>query len=130
MINRVIVRYALICASTSALNLLIQWGCTAGAGLGVSLSLLIGTAGALVPKYVLDRNLVFAGHGADLSTDTGRFFLYASLGAAMTLLFWAIELGLVAAWDDPAAQYVGGAVGLLVTHALKYQLDRRFVFKK
>lgn len=130
MTNSVVLRYVAICASTSALNLLIQWACTSGAGLGVSLSLLIGTAGALIPKYVLDRNLVFAGHGADLSTDTSRFFLYASLGAVMTLLFWAIELGLVAVWDDPSAQYFGGAAGLLVTHALKYQLDRRFVFKK
>lgn len=121
-------RYALFCAIGASINLGSQWVCTHLLSATLLVSMAVGTAAGLVPKYLLDRNYIFDGRGAGLREDTRRFLTYASFGVVTTLAFWLIEWLATLASDHPDAQYVGGAIGLVLTYYAKYLLDRRWVF--
>lgn len=121
-------RYAFFCLIGSSINLTVQWICSRAFSAPLWVALAAGTAAGLVPKYILDRNFIFEGHGATFREDTRRFFFYASFGLVTTLIFWGIEWSATLVSSHPAAQYVGGAVGLAITYTMKYLMDRKWVF--
>ena len=90
--------------------------------------LVAGTAAGLVFKYLLDKRFIFRDRQGGGAAHVRKFGLYAVMGLATTVIFWAAELGTAALTPDPRAPYVGGAIGLMLGYFIKYRLDRRFVF--
>ncbi len=94
----------------------------------VVLGMLAGTAVGLVTKFILDKLVVFGQRGGSAPAVMGKFALYSLFGVLTTGIFWGTELAFVRLWDAEASRYVGGAIGLTVGYAVKFLLDRRFVF--
>ncbi len=92
-------------------------------------ALLVGTFVGLVVKYVLDKKYIFGFRAHSFAEDASKFSAYALLGVATTAVFWAFEMGFHYLYGTAAMRYLGGAIGLALGYALKYELDRRFVFR-
>ncbi|MDZ7695466.1 MAG: GtrA family protein [Deltaproteobacteria bacterium] len=90
--------------------------------------LITGTLGGLVVKYLLDKHFIFYYQVAHIREEGVRFFLYSLMGIATTLIFWGTEIAFEMAFRSPYARYMGGLLGLIVGYAVKYRLDKRFVF--
>ena len=45
-----------------------------------------------------------------------------------TLVFWGTEFAFHLAFQTDAMRYLGGVIGLVIGYAIKYQLDKRYVF--
>ena len=87
-----------------------------------------GTATGLLAKYALDRRWIFRARPASLRRRSAEFVRYALTGVLTTCVFWATELAFAALGDAHWLRYAGAVLGLAVGYALKYRLDRRFVF--
>ncbi|WP_372015814.1 GtrA family protein [Pseudoxanthomonas sp. 10H] len=122
--------YALFAALSIAVNIGTQVAAMAlYAGPGaVPLSILAGTATGLVAKYVLDKRWIFAHVSRDRLHEARTFALYTGMGVVTTLVFWGTELAFHLLFASDAMRYLGGVAGLVVGYALKYRLDRRWVF--
>ena len=96
----------------------------------VQISVLIGTAAGLPVKYVLEKRFIFGFEPINLAHDGRVFMLYTLMGVATTLLFWATEYGFHLMFQTDAMRYVGAAIGLIAGNIIKYQLDKRYVFRK
>ena len=95
----------------------------------LQVSVLWGTAVGLVVKYVLDKRYVFGSQARDLRHDGRTFLLYTLMGVVTTLLFWATEAAFHLMFQSKAGRYSGAVLGLALGYAIKYRLDRRFVFR-
>ena len=95
----------------------------------VLLALAVGTAVGLVVKYLLDKRYIFLFRAQDIAHDGRTFALYTATGLATTAIFWGFELGFDRIFETRAMRYFGGVVGLAFGYLIKYQLDRRFVFR-
>ena len=96
----------------------------------ISLSIFAGTLTGLIVKYVLDKKYVFYDLDTGLSTDSRKFLLYSMMGVVTTLIFWGFEAGFQAIFQTKEMRYLGGVIGLAIGYYIKYQLDRRFVFRQ
>lgn len=121
--------YAAFCVLAISVNLGLQFVASRGLGLGYWPSLIVGTGGGLLFKYVLDRNYIFKAGGVGAAKDAARFSLYAGFGLFTTAVFWTAE------WvghywiEGEAGRYIGGGLGLCIGYALKYWMDSRWVFQ-
>lgn len=95
----------------------------------ISLAILVGTAVGLVLKYALDKRYIFKYQTHTLQHNSKTFTLYTVMGLATTLIFWGFELGFDALFQTKEMRYLGGVIGLTIGYYVKYQLDKRFVFK-
>lgn len=134
-LSRLTLAYALFAALATMLNLGSQWlllRLWSWAGLGPRLSvwaaLVCGTGVGLIVKYVLDKRYIFEDTTTGAMVHARKFTLYSFMGVATTAIFWSAELA--SSRIDPGGPliYLGGAIGLTAGYAVKYQLDRRFVF--
>ena len=82
----------------------------------------------LVSKYVLDKLYIFLFNTDSPREDLGIFILYCATGIATTAIFWGFELGFEFFLGGKAARYLGAVIGLSIGYAVKYQLDKRYVF--
>jgi putative flippase GtrA len=98
------------------------------AGWGLFPSVLAGTAGGLVFKYVWDKVLIFDYRAGSKARDAKTFLAYAVTGILTTAIFWGFEFGFDALFGTKLMRYVGAIMGLTIGYVLKYHLDRRFVF--
>jgi putative flippase GtrA len=96
----------------------------------VPLSILVGTAAGLPLKYVLEKRYIFSFAADNLAHDGRMFAVYSFMGVFTTALFWAVEWAFHAAFSTDAMRYLGGVIGLSLGYAIKYHLDKRFVFVK
>jgi len=55
--------------------------------------------------------------------------LYTYVGIFTTCIFWGTELLFDLLLKTDSARYIGAIVGLSIGYAIKYFLDKRFVFK-
>ena len=92
-------------------------------------ALFVGTLAGLVTKYVLDKRYIFNYQATSKKDDLHKFGLYSLMGVFTTLIFWGTEMAFYYAFEFKGAQYVGGALGLMVGYIVKYLLDRKYVFK-
>lgn len=124
-------RYIAFAVVASACNLGVQWLASAAWPWGavVPVSMALGTAAGLACKYVLDRTWIFRFAPGSARAEVATAARYGATGLLTTALFWGTELAFHAASDHPAARYAGGAIGLALGYALKYQLDKRHVFR-
>jgi len=93
------------------------------------LGILVGTFTGLLTKYVLDKKYIFKFQVTSVKHDTKTFMLYTYVGIFTTCIFWGTELLFDALLKTDSARYIGAIVGLSIGYAIKYFLDKRFVFK-
>lgn len=121
--------YAAFCGLAISVNLGLQLITSKWLCFGYWTSLVVGTGGGLVFKYVLDRNYIFRARGVGAAKDASRFLVYAGFGLFTTGIFWTAEWVGHASMGGEAGRYVGGGLGLCIGYALKYWMDRRWVFQ-
>ncbi|WP_328590524.1 GtrA family protein [Frigidibacter oleivorans] len=123
-------RYAGFALLATALNLAVQRAVLAAmpGTAGFALALVAGTGAGLVAKYLLDKRWIFGDRATGLAAHSRRFGLYALMGLATTAIFWGTETAAYAIWRSDAAREAGAILGLAIGYAVKYRLDRRFVF--
>jgi putative flippase GtrA len=92
------------------------------------LAMIFGTAAGLVLKYILDKRWIFDDRSRGLAAHSRRFGLYTVMGLVTTLIFWATEFAFWHVGQTDAAREAGAILGLAIGYAVKYILDRRYVF--
>lgn len=131
-VARIAALYAVFAAFATVVNI----GCQALVILlykgpqAVPLSMLVGTAAGLPVKYVLEKRHIFRFQSDDLAHDGRMFALYSFMGLFTTALFWGVEFAFHQIFRTDAMRYLGGVTGLTLGYAIKYKLDKRFVFQR
>ena len=93
------------------------------------LGILVGTAVGLVVKYFLDKRYIFQYQTESIAHGSKTFYLYSLMGVVTTVIFWGFEYTFDALYQTKEMRYVGGVIGLAIGYYVKYQLDKRYVFK-
>lgn len=92
-------------------------------------SVILGTCGGLVVKYILDKRYIFSFRTHSAFHDTQTFALYTLMGLVTTLVFWGFEFGFHYIFETRKMRYLGGIIGLALGYIAKYHLDKRYVFR-
>lgn len=95
----------------------------------IYLAMSLGTLNGLIVKYFLDKHFIFKFKTKTKTEDASKFFLYSLMGIVTTLIFWITEVLFDYYFEHPQAKYWGAIVGLSFGYFIKYQLDKRFVFR-
>jgi putative flippase GtrA len=130
--SALVVTYALLALIATAVNLgsqMLSVWCYRGP-FAIPVSILAGTGTGLVLKYVLDKRFIFKFQTRDLAHDGSLFLLYTAMGLITTTLFWGVEYAFHLYFGIDSMRYLGGALGLVIGYTAKYQLDKRYVFRK
>jgi len=98
-------------------------------GTGYALAVLSGTAVGLLLKYALDKRWIFFDRSSGLAVHGRKFTLYTLMGVITTLIFWGMETGFWLAWKTDLMRETGAVLGLTLGYVIKYNLDKRFVFR-
>jgi putative flippase GtrA len=124
--------YAFISLLGSVANLLTQATVVAtySGPYAIELSVLVGTFMGYPIKYVLEKKHVFGFEAQSLGHDSRLFMLYGVMGVFTTLVFWGVEFAFQYAFGTDTMRYLGGVIGLTLGAIIKYNLDKRFVFKQ
>ena len=93
------------------------------------LAVLAGTAAGLVVKYALDKRWIFGDTETGIKAHSRKFSLYTAMGIVTTAIFWATETAFWLTWQTDLAREIGAVLGLSVGYVIKYQLDKRYVFR-
>lgn len=129
---QLIVRYTAFAVLASLANLaaqrLVLYGIPDGPG--YVLAVLAGTAVGLLLKYVLDKRWIFFDRSSGIAVHSRKFTLYTCMGVVTTLVFWGMETSFWLAWKTDFMREVGAALGLTIGYVVKYNLDKRFVFRQ
>jgi putative flippase GtrA len=127
---RIVVLYLVFAAIAAVLNLATQGVLLAiyGGIFRLPAALFLGTGVGLVVKYVLDKYWIFVDRREGVAHHTRTFTLYTVMGLCTTAIFWGNELMFAHLFGESWA-LVGGAIGLAAGYAVKYGLDREFVFR-
>lgn len=129
---RIALLYTLLAAIAMAVNIGSQDAFLRmyGGPLHIPASVIVGTATGLFVKYVLDKRFIFHFQAQNAAHDTRTFAMYAAMGLVTTVVFWCFEFGFHILFEGSRdMRYLGGALGLAIGYAAKYQLDKRYVFK-
>ncbi|MBB5465459.1 putative flippase GtrA [Paraburkholderia sp. Clong3] len=128
--SRLVIFYAIFAAVSIAANIGLQKLSliTYSGAFSVPLSVVIGTGGGLVVKFLLDKLWIFRYQHRDLSHGIQSFLLYTVMGLATTAIFWGFEFGADAIYHSEPARFTGGVIGLVIGYIVKYRLDKKFVF--
>ena len=84
----------------------------------------------VLEEYLLDRRWIFRDQGRGAAHHGRTFLKYSLMGLATTALFWITETLFWLSWGTETAREIGAILGLAVGYAVKYQLDRHFVFAR
>lgn len=126
-----IVLYVLFAGLSMMANLLTQEAVFRTAPVAaLPLAILAGTAAGFVVKYVLDKKWVFSDRYTTHGEELRKVSLYGVFSGFTTLIFWAFEVTFWAVWGTDFAKYAGAVLGLAIGYAVKYRLDRTFVFRE
>ncbi|MGF6480238.1 GtrA family protein [Paraburkholderia sp. JPY419] len=128
--SRLVIFYAMFAAISIAANIGLQKLSlvTYSGAFSVPLSVVVGTGGGLVVKFLLDKLWIFRYQHRDLSHGIQSFLLYTVMGLATTAIFWGFEFGADAIYHSEPARFTGGVIGLVIGYVVKYRLDKKFVF--
>ncbi len=126
-----IVLYVLFAGLSMMANLLTQEAVFRTAPVAaLPLAIFAGTAAGFVVKYVLDKKWVFSDQYTTHGEELRKVSLYGVFSSFTTLIFWAFEVTFWAVWGTDFAKYAGAVLGLAIGYAVKYRLDRTFVFRE
>lgn len=92
-------------------------------------SIFLGTGAGLVVKYILDKHYIFHFQARSVAHDTQTFVLYTAMGLTTTVIFWGFEFSFNHIFETKEMRYLGAVIGLAIGYLIKYQLDKRYVFK-
>ena len=95
----------------------------------LAVAILAGTAAGFATKYALDKKWVFSDRYTTHRQELRKVTLYGAFSVATTLVFWLFEVAFWMAWRTDFAKYTGAVLGLAVGYAIKFVLDRTFVFR-
>ena len=98
--------------------------------LSLYLALFLGTLSGLVLKYILDKKFIFYFETKTKKENGKKFFLYSLMGVFTTIIFWGFEIGFDYIFQGEIAKYIGALIGLAIGYIVKYNLDKKFVFKE
>lgn len=124
-------RYTAFAVAATGVNVATQDVATAlyAGPFALWLGIFAGTGTGLVTKYLLDRRWIFGEGRADLAEHSVKFTLYTLMGVATTCIFWVTEWAFDhVSGGDERWRYTGAVLGLAIGYAIKYRLDKRFVF--
>lgn len=124
-------RYTLFASFATVVNLLTQEAVVRVLhnNLTLYISIAAGTVTGLVCKYLLDKHYIFAYSTQSHQENLGKFLAYTLTGGFTTALFWGFELGFEYWFNNRLARYAGAVLGLSIGYAVKYRLDKRYVFR-
>jgi hypothetical protein len=94
----------------------------------LNLSIIAGTGTGFLVKYWLDKNWIFYDVASGLGDEAAKIITYGLFSVLTTFIFWGFELAAWWAFETSAAKYAGAAAGLSIGYAIKYKLDKSFVF--
>ena len=125
-------KYSAIALAASALNLIVQVLIVHfyNGPFSISASIMLATALVLPIKYYLDKGIIFDFKSNNLVHDIKHFKKYVFVSIFTVFVFWGTESIFQAFFNTNTMRYIGGAIGLAISFYMKYQLDKRFVFKK
>jgi putative flippase GtrA len=95
----------------------------------ITLSIFVGTGVGLILKYWLDKRYIFQYQTISIQHGSKTFYLYTVMGLITTVIFWGVEFAFDAIYQTKEMRYVGGIIGLAIGYFVKYQLDKKYVFK-
>jgi putative flippase GtrA len=93
-------------------------------------AVVVGTGVGLVAKYILDARYIFRFRAESLAHGSQAFILYVGAGILTTLVFWGFEFGFDHLFQSKEMRYAGAVIGLSIGYLCKYQLDKRFAFRR
>lgn len=88
-----------------------------------------GTVIGLAIKYFLDKRWIFNDLSSGVRAHGKQFTLYALMGVVTTIIFWGTETTFWIVWKTDVMRELGAVIGLSIGYFIKFNLDRRFVFK-
>lgn len=97
--------------------------------LSLYIAMFNGTLAGLILKYILDKKFIFYHETKSKKDDGKKFFLYSLMGVFTTFIFWGFEIGFDYIFANENAKYLGAVIGLALGYLIKYNLDKKFVFK-
>jgi len=126
-----VVRYTAIAVAASLANLVLQRLCMGiySGPLAVEAATILSTGLVLPLKYLADKHFIFGFRTASGLEDAQKLLQYTTASLFTVTIFWSVEFSAHRLFQTPAAQYLGGALGLALSFWAKYHLDRRFVFR-
>jgi putative flippase GtrA len=124
-------RYVLFAIISTLVNLLFQYlsFMLYDGFLALYVAMFFGTLAGLVLKYILDKKYIFFHTPKSKKDDGKKFVLYSLMGVFTTFIFWGFEIAFDALLAFENAKYLGALLGLSIGYIVKYQLDKKFVFK-
>jgi len=93
-------------------------------------AILSGTVVGLVTKFFLDKRYIFYDKKNDISHVSKKFGLYTFMGIFSTIIFWGTESIFWIIWKKENMREFGAILGLIIGYIMKYNLDKKYVFKK
>jgi putative flippase GtrA len=128
--SQIALRYGAFAVFATLANLMVQRGVLSVAeGVpGYAVALAAGTAVGLVVKFLLDKRWIFHDAVETPGAEMRKFSLYTLTGLGTTLVFWGTETAFWVIGQTHALRETGAVLGLATGYAIKYFLDRRFVF--
>jgi len=126
------VRYVLFAIISTIVNLSFQYfSFFAYSGfMALYIAMFNGTLAGLILKYILDKKYIFFHTPKSKKDDGKKFLLYSLMGLFTTFIFWGFEIGFDYFFSDENAKYIGAVIGLSIGYIVKYNLDKKFVFKE
>ena len=122
-------RYVGFAAVATAINLIAQeLTVRLAPQLPLMISILAGTIAGFGAKYVFDKIWIFNDGYAGAGAEFRKIGLYGLFSVATTAIFWGMEMAFWTIWGSVTAKYAGAILGLATGYAIKYEIDRRFVF--
>ncbi|MEO1025471.1 MAG: GtrA family protein [Pseudomonadota bacterium] len=130
-LRTLVLRYTLFAVLATLANLgtqrlVLAYG---DSGLVFALAVGAGTLVGLVIKYALDKRWIFYDLDTGVKAHGQKFSLYTAMGLITTAIFWGTETAFWLIWQTDLMRELGAIIGLSIGYIVKYQLDRRFVFK-
>lgn len=124
-------RYVLFAIISTLVNLAFQYlsFLLYSGFLSLYIAMFVGTLAGLILKYILDKKYIFFHETKSKKEDSKKFFLYSLMGVFTTFIFWGFEIGFDYFLEFEGAKYLGAVVGLAIGYIVKYNLDKKFVFK-
>ena len=125
------VRYIFFAIASTLVNLAFQYisFLLYTGAFSLYVAMFFGTLAGLVLKYILDKKYIFFHTPANAKDDGKKFMLYSIMGVFTTFIFWGFEIAFDLLLSDENAKYAGAVLGLSIGYVVKYQLDKKFVFK-
>ncbi len=126
-----VVRYILFAIISTIVNLLFQYLSffVYSGFLAIYVAMFNGTLAGLVLKYILDKKYIFYHKPKSKKDDGKKFLLYSLMGLFTTFIFWGFEIWFDWLIGGEGGKYIGAVVGLGIGYVVKYNLDKKFVFK-